>query len=186
MFHSGKALKECLQARLPVQHAQHPISDVNTSRISREGRRLVNGYTAWALGITSLLISLNPREKIHNKRTWITAYLTDGATRLGPVGMRTRTPDHRVSERLRSQVRLWSPLPIILHCTSARDVKSKSTCSFRFCQMGALIFFILGHNFECIKLSVIKIYVVVNEETENEPIVLFSHVNIISGQSVIF
>ena len=93
MYHSGKALKECLQARLPVQHAQHPISDVNTSQISREGRRLVNGYTAWALGITSLLISLNPREKIHNKRTWITAYLTDGATRLGPVGMRTRAPD---------------------------------------------------------------------------------------------
>ena len=120
MFHSGKALKECLQARLPVQHAQHPISDVNTSQISREGRRLVNGYTAWALGITSLLISLNPREKIHNKRTWITAYLTDGATRLGPVGMRTRTPD---PPRLRAaavtgQALVTSAHYIVLHIST--------------------------------------------------------------------
>ena len=146
MYHSGKALKECLQARLPVQHAQHPISDVNTSQISREGRRLVNGSTAWSLGITSLLISLNPREKIQNKRTWITAYLTDGATRLGPVGMRTRTPAHRVSQRQRSQVRLWSPLPIIALNISTGYLKEKH--SFLSILLdGCSHIFILGHNF---------------------------------------
>ena len=64
--------------------------------------------------------------------------------------------------------------------------KAKALVPFDFVRWVLSYFFILGHNFECIKLSFIKIYVVVNEETENEPIVLFSHVNIISGQSVIF
>ena len=99
-----------------------PISDVNCEHLSDyQGRKEV-GYTAWALCITSLSISLNPLQKIHNKRTWITAYLTNGATRLGPVGMRTRTPD---PPRLRAAAVTGQALVIYAHYMSHSQMLGK-------------------------------------------------------------
>ena len=120
MYHSGKALKECLQARLPVRCAQFQMWIVNTSRIIRGGRRLVT-----QLG---LCVSQVYRSRWIHFRRYITR--EHGSLPIWPMALPDWVPlecvlarqTHRVSERLRSQVRLWSPLPIILHCTSARDI----------------------------------------------------------------
>ena len=107
------------------------------------------------------------------------------------TGSRWNAYSHARPPRLRAaavtgQALVTSSHYIALHISTGYLKEKHSILSILL--DGCSHIFILGHNFGGIELSFIKIHVIVNEETEREPIILFSHVNnsIISRQSVIF